>query len=124
MALPGGSSDLLGKAYRDLAIAFHYAGQLERAEQFATLALKYPGVDPTQVNGPARKVIGDVRTRQRRFDEAIASYEQQAATESSARFRPLVDASLANALILSGDLPRAPPSTASRSPPTPPARAT
>ena len=106
VALQSGNSDLLGKAYRDLAIAFNYAGQLERAEQFATLALKYPGVDPTQVNGPARKVIGDVRTRQRRFDEAIASYEQ-AATESSARFRPLVDASLANALILSGDLPRA-----------------
>ena len=106
VALQSGNTDLLGKAYRDLAIAFNYAGQLERAEQFATLALKYPGVDPTQVNGPARKVIGDVRTRQRRFDEAIASYEQ-AATESSARFRPLVDASLANALILSGDLPRA-----------------
>lgn len=106
VALQSGNTDLLGKAYRDLAIAFNYAGQLERAEQFATLALKYPGVDPTQVNGPARKVIGDVRTRQRRFDEAIASYEQ-AANESSARFRPLVDASLANALILAGDLPRA-----------------
>ena len=106
VALQSGNTDLLGKAYRDLAIAFNYAGQLERAEQFATLALKYPGVDSTQVNGPARKVIGDVRTRQRRFDEAIASYEQ-AATESSGRFRPLVDASLANALILSGDLPRA-----------------
>ena len=106
VALQSGNVDLLGKAYRDLAIAFSYAGQLERAEQFATLALKYPGLDPTQVNGPARKVIGDVRTRQARFDEAIAAYDQ-AAAESSARFRPLVDASLANALILSGDLVRA-----------------
>ena len=106
VALETGNKDLLGKAYRDLAIAFNYAGQLERAEQFANLALKYPGVNPTQVNGPARKVIGDVRTRQGRYDEAIASYEQ-AQQGSSDRFRPLVDASLANALILSGDLPRA-----------------
>ena len=106
VALQTGNVDLLGKAYRDLAIAFSYAGQLERAEQFATLSLKYPGVDPTQVNGPGKKVLGDVRTRQKRFAEAIALYDQ-ARTESSDRFRPLVDASLANALILSGDLARA-----------------
>lgn len=106
VALQSGNVDLLGKAYRDLAIAFSYAGQLERAEQFANLALKYPGTDPTQVDGPARKVIGDVRTRQARYDEAIAAYDQ-AGAESSARFRPLVEASLANALILSGDLTRA-----------------
>ncbi|MEO5628322.1 MAG: tetratricopeptide repeat protein, partial [Thermomonas sp.] len=106
VALQTGNKDLLGKAYRDLAIAFSYAGQLQRAEQFANLALKYPGVDPTQVNGPARKTIGDVRTREGRYDEAIAQYEQ-AQQESSDRFRPLVDASLANALILSGDLARA-----------------
>jgi CHAT domain-containing protein len=106
VALQTGNTDLLGKAYRDLAIAFNYAGQLERAEQFANLSLKYPGVNPTQVNGPARKVIGDVRTRQGRYDEAIASYEA-AQQGSSDRFRPLVDSSLANALILSGDLGRA-----------------
>jgi CHAT domain-containing protein len=106
VALQTGNTDLLGKAYRDLAIAFSYAGQLERAEQFVELALKYPGVDPTQVNGPSRKTLGDVRTRQRRFDEAITLYEQ-AQQESSERFRPLVDASLANALILSGNLERA-----------------
>ena len=106
VALQTGNTDLLGKAYRDLAIAFSYAGQLERAEQFATLSLKYPGLDPTQVNGPSRKVLGDVRTRQQRYDEAIALYDQ-AREQSSARFRPLVDASLANALILSGDVVRA-----------------
>lgn len=106
VALQTGNVDLLGKAYRDLAIAFSYGGQLERAEQFATLSLKYPGIDPTQVNGPGRKVLGDVRTRQKRYAEAIAYYDQ-ARTESSDRFRPLVDASLANALILSGDLTRA-----------------
>ncbi|WP_374248905.1 CHAT domain-containing protein [Thermomonas sp.] len=106
VALQTGNIDLLGKAYRDLAIAFSYAGRLERAEQFATLALKYPGTDPSQVNGPARKTLGDVRTRQGRYAEAIAYYDQ-AREASSPRFRPLVEASLANALILSGDLARA-----------------
>lgn len=106
VALESGNPDLLGKAYRDLAIAFSYAGQLERAEQFATLALKYPGLDPTQVLGPARKILGDVRARQGRYPEAIAYYGE-AEGESSARFRPLVQASLANALIQSGDLARA-----------------
>lgn len=106
VALETGNPDLLGKAYRDLAIAFSYAGQLERAEQFANLALKYPGLDPTQVNGPARKILGDVRARQGRYAEAIAYYDQ-ASGESSGRFRPLVQASLANTLIQSGDLVRA-----------------
>ncbi len=106
VALQTGNLDLLGKAYRDLAIAFNYAGQLERAEQFANLALKYPGLEPPLVNGPARKVLGDVRTRQGRYPEAIAAYEQ-ALQDSSPRFAPLVQASLANALILAGDLARA-----------------
>lgn len=106
VALQTGNPDLLGKAYRDLAIAFSYAGQLERAEQFATLALKYPGLDPTQVIGPARKILGDVRARQGRYAEAIALYDH-ALGESSSRFRPLVETSLANALIQSGDLARA-----------------
>lgn len=117
VALQSGNTDLLGKAYRDLAIAFSYAGQLERAEQFATLALKYPGVDSTQVNGPAHKVLGDIRSRQGRFDEAIAEYDQ-ANTESSPKFRPLVQASLANALIQSGDLARAQTTLNALPPPT------
>src|SRR3546814_104728 len=43
---------------------------------------------------------------QQRYPEAFASYETALQT-SSDRFRPLVQASLANALILSKDLPRA-----------------
>jgi len=121
VALATNNTDLLGKAYRDLAIAFSYAGQLERAEQFVDLALKYPGVDPTQVNGPARKTLADVRTRQGRYDEAIANYEQ-AQKESSDRFRPLVDSSLANALILSGNLERARTTLDALATPTDPAQ--
>src|SRR3546814_2308011 len=70
------------------------------------LALAHPAKDPTQTEGPAHKTIGDVRVRQQRYPEAIASYETALQT-SSDRFRPLVQASLANALILSKDLPRA-----------------
>ncbi len=111
VALQTGNLDLLGKAYRDLAIAFNYAGQLERAEQFANLALKYPGLEPPLVNGPARKVLGDVRTRQGRYPEAIAAYEQ-ALQDSSPRFAPLVQASLANGATLDALPP--PPDAAQR----------
>src|SRR3546814_6664139 len=106
VALQSGNNDLLGKAYRDLAITFSYAGSLERAEAFAKLALAHPAKDPTQTEGPAHKTIGDVRVRQQRYPAAIASYETALQT-SSARFRPLVQASLANALILAKELQRA-----------------
>jgi CHAT domain-containing protein len=106
VALQTGNSDLLAKAYRDLAIVFNYAGQLERAETFAQLALTKQAQDPAKVRGPAFKVLGDVRTRQQRYDEAVAAYAQ-ALDASSERYRPLVQASLVNALILSGDTARA-----------------
>ena len=106
VALQTGNTDLLGKAYRDLAITFSYAGRLERAEQFAGLALKYPGLDPVQVVGPATKILGDVRTRQGDYAAAIQLYEQAHAA-SPPQFANLVQASLANVLILSGDLTRA-----------------
>lgn len=106
VALQTGNEDLLAKSYRDLAIAFSYAGQLGRAEAFAQLALSKRSDDPQKVQGPVHKVIGDVRTREQRFPEAIAAYETALAT-SSDRYRPLVQASLVNALILGGDLARA-----------------
>src|SRR3546814_18724101 len=106
VALQSGNNDLLGKAYRDLAITFSYAGSLERAEAFARLALEHPATDPTQTEGPAPKTIGDVRVRQQRYPEAIDSYETALQT-STARFRALVKASLAQAMICSNDLPRA-----------------
>ena len=106
VALQTGNEDLLAKAYRDLAIVFSYSGQLDRAETFATLALSKHAEDPQKVQGPAHKILGDVRSRQQRYPEAIAAYELALQT-SSARYRPLVQASLANALIQSGDLVRA-----------------
>ena len=101
-----GNTDLLGKAHRDMAIAYSYAGSLDKAEEFAREALKYPSKDPTQVIGPAYKVIGDVQARQGHFDAAAASYAQ-ALQASSARYRPLVQSSLVNLLIDRGELAQA-----------------
>ncbi|MEZ0469742.1 CHAT domain-containing protein [Luteimonas salinilitoris] len=103
VALQTGNEDLLAKVYRDLAIAFDYAGQLDRAEGFAHLALGKRADDPQQVQGPAYKVLGDVHARRGRYPEAIAAYET-ALTSSSDRYRPLVQASLVNARILAGDV--------------------
>src|SRR3546814_2948241 len=106
VALQSGHNDLLGTAYRDLAITFSYAGSLERAEAFARLALEHPATDPTQTEGPAHKTIGDVRVRQQRYPEAIASSETRH-EENQSELQSLVKASLAQAMICSNDLPRA-----------------
>ena len=98
--------NLLAMANRDLAIAYSYSGQLEKAEEFAREALKHETRDPQLVVGPANKVIGDVRTRRGDYAGAIASYEA-ALANSSERYAPLVQSSLVNALIESGDTPRA-----------------
>lgn len=106
VALETGNEDLLGKSYRDLAIVFSYSGQLDRAEAFARLAIGKQAEDPHQVLGPSYKIIGDVRSRQQRYAEAIEAYEQ-ALAGSSDRYRPLVQSSLVNARIKAGDLERA-----------------
>lgn len=98
--------NLLAMANRDLAIVYSYSGQLEKAEEFAREALKHPARDPRLVVGPVNKVIGDVQTRRGDYAGAVASYETALAT-SSQRYAPLVQSSLVNALIESGDAPRA-----------------
>src|SRR3546814_12171699 len=75
VALQSGNNDLLGKAYRDLAITFSYAGSLERAEAFARPALEHPATDPTQTGGPAHKPTGDVPVRQPRYPAALPRYK-------------------------------------------------
>ncbi|RZL86710.1 MAG: CHAT domain-containing protein [Variovorax sp.] len=100
--------NLLAVANRDLAIVYSYSGQLEKADEFAREALKYQSQarDPKQVAGPAYKVIGDVQSRRGDHAAAVASYDT-ALANSSTRYAPLVQASLVNALIESGDAPRA-----------------
>ncbi|VWX58597.1 conserved hypothetical protein [Burkholderiales bacterium 8X] len=98
--------NLLALAHRDLAIVYSYSGQLDKAEAFAREALKHPARDPQLVAGPAHKVIGDVQSRRNDHAAAVASYEL-AAAQSSARYQPLVQASLVNALIETGNPQRA-----------------
>lgn len=97
---------LLAFANRDLAIVYSYSGQLDKAEEFAREALKHEAKDPKQVVGPVNKVIGDVRTRRGDQAGAIVAYDA-ALANSSERYTPLVQASLANALIESGNTERA-----------------
>ncbi|WP_256856642.1 CHAT domain-containing protein [Variovorax sp. KK3] len=100
--------NLLAMANRDLAIVYSYSGQLEKAQEFAREALKYESQtrDPKLVVGPVNKVIGDVQTRRGDHAGAVASYET-ALANSSPRYAPLVQSSLVNALIETGDTARA-----------------
>jgi len=98
--------DLQAMANRDLAIVYSYSGQLDKAEEFAREALRYESKDPKLVIGPANKVIGDVQTRRGNYAGAVSSYET-ALANSSERYAPLVQSSLVNALIESGDTARA-----------------
>ena len=101
-----GNDDLVAVSKRDLAIAYSYAGDLVHAEQYAREALGHQAKDPRIVEGPAYKTLGDVAVRRDRIAEAVQWYEK-AATAASDRFRPLVQISLANALVAGGDAARA-----------------
>ncbi|WP_093557152.1 CHAT domain-containing protein [Pseudoduganella namucuonensis] len=102
----GGDQVLAASAKRDLAIAYSYAGDLERAAQYAGEALAGAGRTNPAVAGPAHKTLADVAVRRGRLAEAVAGY-QRAREAASARFRPLVDISLANAYVADGQLAQA-----------------
>jgi CHAT domain-containing protein len=91
-----GNDDLVAVSKRDLAIAYSYAGDLDRAAQYAREALGHEARDPAIVAGPAYKTLGDVAVRRGQLAQAIGFYTQ-AAEAASERFRPLVEISLANA---------------------------
>ena len=98
--------NLTALANRDLAIAYSYAGRLDKAEDFAREALKYEAKAPEKVVGPVLKVLGDIEARRGNYELAIQQYEQSLAS-SSERYAPLVRLSLANALIEAGYVDRA-----------------
>lgn len=97
----GDNDDLIASSMRDLAIAYSYSGHLELAEQYAQDALEREAKEPRAIAGPAHKVLGDVSMRRGRPGAAIAQY-QRALQASSERFAPLVQISLANALVADG----------------------
>lgn len=106
VGLQSHNPDLQAKAWRDLAIAYGYAGSLDHAEEFARKALALKAKVPSQVEGPAWKVIADVQARRGKYAEALKSYTKALQT-SSDRYRPLVRLSQVNALIDAGQLPAA-----------------
>src|SRR5512137_2452483 len=84
-----GNDDLMAHAKRDLAIAYSYAGNLDRAQQYAEEALRH-AVRPQNraaVHSRACKVLGDVALRRGDPKQAIARYEEAAAfNDGSMRF--------------------------------------
>jgi len=95
LAQAEGNDHLEALAKRDLAIAYNYAGNLERAEQYAREALGQPNSDPQRVGAPASKVIGDVQARRGEYARALASYQHGLAI-SGEKYKPLVQLSIAN----------------------------
>ena len=94
----GSRSGLVASAKRDLAIAYNYAGDLEHAAQYANESLEGEGAANPAIGGPSYKILGDVALRRGQPNDAIAAYQQSQAV-ASARFKPLVDISLANAYV-------------------------
>jgi CHAT domain-containing protein len=99
---------LVALAKRDLAIAYSFAGHLDRAKQLATEALQGASNCRTTpiITAFASKVLGDVALRRGLAKEAVPRYER-ALAESPARQQPLFRAALANALLAAGDSGRA-----------------
>jgi CHAT domain-containing protein/predicted negative regulator of RcsB-dependent stress response len=100
------NTDLQAMARRDLASVYSYAGNLERAEQYANEALRLAVRDRNQVWGPVYKTLGDVKYRRGDLPGALAEY-QQALRYSRDNFAPLARMSLANAYIAAGKLDEA-----------------
>lgn len=100
------NEDLVALSKRDLAIAYSYAGDLDRASQYAQEALQLQAKNPAIVVGPAFKTLADVAVRQGKLDAAV-EYYRSAEAGSSDRYRPLVQISLANAYVARNDPKRA-----------------
>ncbi len=106
LGLVQGDEDLQAVSKRDLAIAYSYAGDLDRAQQYAREALGHKARNPQIVAGPAYKILADIAARRGDFVAAIDLYKQSFEAASD-RFRPLVQLSLANTYIAGGDAGRA-----------------
>lgn len=100
------NADLVSSAKRDLAITYSYAGDLERAEQYAKDALASQATLKPTVAGPVLKVLGDIASRRARHADAIAYYRQAEAAASD-KYRPLIRISLANTYLNDGRLQEA-----------------
>jgi CHAT domain-containing protein len=103
-----GNDDLIAHAKRDLSMAYSYAGNLERAQQYAEEALTHRVNEQNRasVHSWAYKVLGDVAMRRGDTPKAISMYEKSFGMNGGdTRF--FARASLASAYIAAGDLSKA-----------------
>ncbi len=98
------NEDLVAHAKRDLAISYSYAGNIERAQQYAQEALNhYVDMRNRQaVHSWAYKVLGDVAIRRGEFQKAIDMYEKSISMNDG-NLRFFARASLASAYVAAGD---------------------
>ncbi len=108
LGLQGGDDEAVGYAKRDLAVAYSYAGNLERAQQYAEEALKHNtrGKSRSEVHSWAYKVLGDVALRQGDTSIAIAHY-QHSIDNAFDGLRYYARASMAAAYLAAGQLDKA-----------------
>jgi tetratricopeptide (TPR) repeat protein len=102
------NDDMIAWAKRDLAIAYSYAGNLDRAQQYATEALTHlarPQNRPI-IHAVAYKTLGDVALRRGDTRAAIDWYEKSYGTNEGA-MRFLARLGVANAHIAAGDFGKA-----------------
>jgi len=71
-----GKDYLMAIAIRNMALAYSYANDLVQAERMAKILLTDYSSVGLGINGPAYKVMGDVRLRQARYAEAIDFYNK------------------------------------------------
>jgi len=100
------NASLMASAKRDLAITYSYAGELDRAAQYAQEALTGPAGAQAVIAGPVLKVLGDIASRKASHAEAIGYYRKAEAAASD-KYRPLILISLANAYLLDGQTAQA-----------------
>ena len=94
----------LAYAKNDLAMAFSFSGQLDLAEAYANAAIKE--WNRNEVEGPARKTLGDVAMR--RGDPARAIEEYRLAVKASNQSaQKLREVALARAYLAKGDAGKA-----------------
>jgi len=106
LGLKDRNEDLVAQAKRDLAMAYSYAGNLDRAQQYAEQAINHFSKNRNQVHAAAYKTLGDVSFRRGDYAKAVANY-QSALSRSDHRFSSMVKVSLANAHAAAGDTQKA-----------------
>lgn len=102
------NDDYIAHAKRDLAMAYLYAGDIDRAEQYASEALKHvkKAGNRRAVDGVAYKILGDIALKRGDPAKAVAMYDEAIdMADDSQRF--FARAAMASACVASGQADKA-----------------